>query len=122
MLSSGMTVDFDVASARPVPIVLAPGEVSIHHAFLIHGSSPNRGKDRRLGLTFIYHPPHLRQLGACRTSAMLVRGEDRYGHFDHEVPPIAADDPRTVANHERFVEQYRAKVRELGNPTVTRFD
>ncbi len=122
MLSSGATVDFDVSSVAPVPIVLQPGEVSIHHAFLVHGSQQNRGSDRRLGLTFIYHPPHLRQLGSCRTSAMLVRGEDRYNNFDHEIPPVAADDPQTVANHERFLSLYRAKVRELGNAAVTRFD
>ena len=122
MLSSGATADFDVSSVSPVPIVLQPGEISIHHAFLIHGSSPNRGRERRLGITFIYHPPHLRQIGACRTSALPVRGEDRYGNFDHEVPPVAADDPRTIANHERFVALYRAKVRELGNATVARFD
>jgi hypothetical protein len=122
MLSSGVRADFNVTDVDPAPIVLAPGEVSIHHAFLVHGSSPNRGDDRRLGITFIYHPPHLRQLGACRTSALLVRGEDRYGNFDHEVPPVAADDPRTIANHDYFLSLYRAKVRELGNATVTRFD
>lgn len=122
MLSSGMTVDFDVARVEPVPITLQPGEASIHHAFLIHGSRPNRGGDRRLGITFIYHPPHLRQIGACRTSALLVRGEDRYGHFEHERPPLAADDPATQAHHEHAVSLYRAKVRELGNATVERFD
>jgi len=122
MLSSGVRADFDVPSVAPVPIVLAPGEISIHHAFLVHGSSPNRGTDRRMGITFIYHPPHLRQLGNSRTSALLVRGQDRHGNFDHEIPPVAADDPRTIANHDRFLALYRAKVRELGNATVTRFD
>jgi ectoine hydroxylase-related dioxygenase (phytanoyl-CoA dioxygenase family) len=122
MLSSGATADFDVSGVAAVPIVLQPGEASIHHAFLIHGSSPNRGNDRRLGITFIYHPPHLRQLGACRTSALLVRGEDRYGNFDHERPPVAGDDPATQARHEHAVSLYRAKVRELGNQTVERFD
>jgi ectoine hydroxylase-related dioxygenase (phytanoyl-CoA dioxygenase family) len=122
MLSSGQTVAFDPTTVEAVPATLQPGEVSIHHAFLIHSSSPNRGGDRRLGVTLIYHPPHLRQLGDVRTSALLVRGEDRYGHFDHEIPPVAADDPQTIANHARFVSMYRAKVRELGNATVERFD
>jgi hypothetical protein len=122
MLSSGQTSDFDVSAIEPVCLTLAPGEISLHHAFLIHGSAPNAAPDRRLGLTFIYHPPHLRQKGACRTSAMLVRGEDRFGHFDHERPPVAEDDAATVARHERAVALYRAKVRELGNMTVTRFD
>ncbi len=122
LLSSGMRVDFDVDSVDPVPLVLRPGELSLHHAFLIHGSPPNIASDRRLGITFIYHPPALGQRGEGRTSALLVRGEDKYGHFDHERPPLAADDPDTVARHEHAVAIYRAKVRELGNDTLARFD
>lgn len=122
MLSSGQTVAFEIATVDPVPIELQPGDVSIHHAFLIHGSSPNRGGDRRLGVTFIYHPPNLRQFGACRTSALLVRGEDRYGYFEHETPPSAGDEAANIARHEHAVSLYRAKVGELGNLTVRRFD
>lgn len=122
MLSSGQTVAFDVSTIDPVPMELQPGDVSIHHAFLIHGSSPNRGGDRRLGLTFIYHPPGLGQIGACRTSALLVRGEDRHGHFDHEEPPVTGDEAANIERHETAVALYRAKVGELGNLTVRRFD
>jgi non-haem Fe2+, alpha-ketoglutarate-dependent halogenase len=122
MLSSGQTVDFDVSTIEPVSMALAAGEASIHHAFAIHGSPPNRADDRRLGLTFIYHPPGLRQLGEGRTSALLVRGEDRFGYFEAEHPPVSADDPATIARHEHAVGLYRDKVRELGNMTVARFD
>ncbi|NQU71313.1 MAG: phytanoyl-CoA dioxygenase family protein [Rhodospirillales bacterium] len=122
MLSSGQTVDFDISSIAPVSMALAPGEASIHHALAIHGSPPNQGDDRRLGITFIYHPPGLRQLGEGRTSALLVRGEDRFGHLEAEQPPLAKDSPETIARHERAVGLYRDKVRELGNMTVTRFD
>lgn len=122
LLSSGMRVDFDTDSVAPVPLVLRPGEMSLHHAFLIHGSPPNIASDRRLGVTFIFHPPALGQLGEGRTSALLVRGEDRHGNFDHERPPVAADDPDTVARHEHAVAIYRAKIQELGNVTLKRFD
>lgn len=122
MLSSGQTVDFDTETIEPDCMALASGEASIHHAFAIHGSPPNLTEDRRLGLTFIYHPPELRQLGEVRTSALLVRGEDNFGNFEAEQPPLAADDPATIARHERAVGLYRDKVRELGNATVTRFD
>jgi len=89
LLSSGMTVDFDTDSVTPVSMPLHPGEMSLHHALLIHGSPPNIAARRRMGVTFIYHRPGLRQLGDVRTSALLVRGEDRFGHFDHERPPTA---------------------------------
>ena len=122
MLTSGQTVEFDAATVDPVPIVLQPGEISIHHAFLIHGSLPNRAGARRMGMTFIYHAPHLDQIGDCRNSALLVRGEDRFGKFLHERPPVAADDPDTIAHHEQSVARYREKIRELGNRTATRLD
>ena len=122
MLSSGQTADFDPSTVQPFPVELRPGECSIHHAFLIHGSLPNNAPDRRLGITFIYHPPHLGQIGESRTSALLVRGEDPYNKFDHEQTPDPADMPGNIARHEKAVGAYRAKVRELGNITVARLD
>lgn len=122
LLASGQTADFDASTVTPVPVELRPGEIAIHHAFLIHNSIPNRSGQTRMGMTFIYHPPHLRQYGDVRTSAMLVRGEDRHGHFDHEAPPDASDEAATRTRFDRAVGLYRAKVRELGNSTIERFD
>ena len=75
-----------------------------------------------MGITFIYHPPCLGQLGEGRTSALLVRGEDKFGNFDHEQAPIRDDDAGNTARHKEAVSSYRQKVRELGNVTVDRFD
>lgn len=122
MLSSGQNVDLDTSTIEPFPVELRAGECSIHHAFLVHGSLPNNAPDRRLGITFIYHPPQLGQLGKCRTSALLVRGEDPYGNFDHEQAPNADDMTGNIARHETAVSAYRAKVREMGNITVARLD
>jgi hypothetical protein len=61
-------------------------------------------------------------LGARRTSALLVRGQDRYGNFEPEQPPLSADDPDTIARHERGAALYRAKAEELGNATIARRD
>ncbi len=122
LLSSGQTVDFDVSSIDPVPVELQPGQASIHHAFLIHSSPPNRSTERRLGMTLIYHPPHLKQAGDVRTSTLLVRGEDRFHNFDAEAPPGADEDPETMERYRHAVSLYRAKVKEMGNRTVERFD
>ena len=122
MLTSGQVTDFDVSSFHPVPTSLEPGEASIHHAWMIHGSPPNMTGDRRLGVTFVYHSPSLTQIGDIRTSALLVRGQDRWGHFEPEQPPLSADDPQTIARHERGAALYRAKAEELGNLTIARRD
>jgi hypothetical protein len=122
MLSSGQAVDCDLSKFEPVATSLESGEASIHHAFMVHGSPPNRSNDRRLGVTFVYHPPSLSQIGALRTGALLVRGEDRYGNFELEQPPLSSDDAQTIARHERGAALYRAKAEELGNYTIARRD
>ena len=122
LLSSGQTSDIDPSSIESVPAVLAAGEASIHHAFLVHGSRPNRAAYRRMGITLIYHPPGLRQFGTGRTSALLVRGEDRFNNFDHERPPKPGQNAEAIAHHREAVSLYRAKVSELGNATVSRND
>jgi ectoine hydroxylase-related dioxygenase (phytanoyl-CoA dioxygenase family) len=78
-----------------VDLVLAAGEISLHHGMLIHGSNPNRSTRRRCGLTIRYVPPQVRH--AVENSlkrpwlALPVRGKDRYGHFgSRELPyPLA---------------------------------
>ena len=122
LLSSGQVAEFDPSAFTPVATSLSPGEASIHHAWMVHGSPANKGTGRRIGVTFVYHPPHLRQLGKVRTSALLVRGEDRYGNFDPEQPPVSAGDPQTIARHEHAAALYRAKAEELGNRNIGRLD
>lgn len=122
MLPSGQLVDFDTASVAPVSMPLAPGEASIHHVCAIHGSLPNMSDDRRMGVTFCYHAPHIKQRGVRRTSALLVRGEDRHGNYDLETPPRDNGGPEAVARHEHAVALYRGKEAELGKATVTRLD
>ena len=73
-------------------------------------------------MTLIYHPPNLSQLGDVRTSGLLVRGTDLTKNFEHEVPPKSEDDPETISRYKKAVSLYRAKVKELGNLTVERFD
>jgi non-heme Fe2+,alpha-ketoglutarate-dependent halogenase len=122
LLSSGQTVNFDISAIDPVPVRLKPGQASIHHAHLIHSSAPNKTQGRRLGMTFIYHPTSLKQAGNVRTSALLVRGEDKFNNFDPEIPPGPVEDPETMERYRHAVGLYRAKVKELGNKTVGRFD
>jgi len=74
---------FDPSSARD--IVLAAGQMSVHHGVLLHGSNPNQSSRRRCGLTLRYVTPDVRQTRANTMakpwSAICVRGSDRHGHF-----------------------------------------
>ena len=100
---------------------LASGQASFHHTYLIHGSNPNRGRESRIGFSVAYIPTHVRQSGAKRSTALLVRGVDAYGNFDPEIAPPAADgDAAATAMHEACVIRYRECAKEKGNVLAAR--
>ena len=57
-------------------MVLQPGEMSLHHVKLFHGSNANTSDDRRIGFAIRYLPTHVRQVVGAKDSALLVRGVD----------------------------------------------
>ena len=83
---------------------LKPGEMSLHHVLLVHGSGPNPSDDRRIGLPSATSPPHVRQL-KVRDSATLVRGRDTHSNFDLEPRPRADLDAAALAAHKDAVER-----------------
>jgi non-heme Fe2+,alpha-ketoglutarate-dependent halogenase len=99
MLSRGQTVIADVDASLATPIVLSPGEFSLHHTLAVHASDPNTGDDDRIGIGISYIPTRVRHVGPTRLSATLVRGRDTYGHFDLEPRPASDLDPAAVAAH-----------------------
>lgn len=92
-----------------VPMPLKAGEMSLHHTKLVHCSHPNRAGDRRMGFGISYIPAHVKDIGATPGSAMLVRGEDRHGHFVPEERIGAELSPEAYANHERMMKAFRAR-------------
>lgn len=104
LLSRGQVVNVDVDESQAVDIVLEPGEISLHHVRLIHGSEPNPSGQRRIGFAVRYIPPYIRQVNGPHDSAGLVRGTDEFGHFEHEPAPAADLDPEAVAWHAKSAE------------------
>ena len=90
MLSRGQAILDPIDHTRAIRLVLAPGEMSIHHVRIAHRSEPNHSKSRRMGFAIRYVAAHVRKTGTRRDSAILVRGTDRYGNFDPEPPPHTA--------------------------------
>ncbi|MEZ5668309.1 MAG: phytanoyl-CoA dioxygenase family protein [Alphaproteobacteria bacterium] len=107
MLSRGQEVQVAVDEAEAVDIVLAPGEMSLHHVRLVHGSEPNRSDGPRVGFAVRYIPTRCRQLGG-RTTAILARGVDRFGHFDPAPRPDAPLSPVAWANHAEAMRRMNA--------------
>ena len=87
---------------------LKPGQASLHHVLLFHGSAPNQSDDRRIGLAIRYVPTYVRQAVGAKDSATLVRGEDTYKNFASEPRPKVDLDPEGVAFHKAATEAQAA--------------
>lgn len=87
MLSRGQEIAVSIDETEAVDLALAPGEFSLHHVGLVHGSGPNRSAGPRIGLAVRYISPDVLQRGRARDMVILLSGEDRYGHFDVVAPP-----------------------------------
>ena len=96
MLFTHEEIAVDVDESDPVALTLRFGEMSLHHVKIVHGSSPNRSRERRVGYAIRYVAPHVRQRGEF-ASATLVRGVDDYGNFAADPVPTRDMDPDIVA-------------------------
>lgn len=99
LLSRGQEIRVDVDERKAVALELEPGQMSLHHVKLIHGSEPNPSPHRRIGLAVRYIPTHVRQTAGMLDSAMLVRGVDSFSYFHPEERPGADLAPSAIAHH-----------------------
>jgi non-heme Fe2+,alpha-ketoglutarate-dependent halogenase len=113
MLSRGQTLAATIQDERAVPVILSPGEFSLHHTMAVHASDPNTGDDDRIGIGISYIPARVRHVGTTRLSETLVRGQDAYGHFDPEPRPLADLDPAAIAAHSNSVERFWVASRSI---------
>jgi non-heme Fe2+,alpha-ketoglutarate-dependent halogenase len=103
LLTRGQEIAVEVDEANAVDIVLAPGEFSLHHVRLVHGSKPNTSNIPRVGFAIRYLPTDVRQISGNPDSATLVRGKDDYGYFLPEPAPRADFDADAMAFHSRVM-------------------
>jgi hypothetical protein len=104
LLTRGQEVAVEVDESKAVAIELEPGEMSLHHVRLVHGSPPNPSNDRRIGLAIRSIPTSVKQI-AGEDSATLVRGVDEHHHFALEPRPTKDMDPEFVALHKEIAER-----------------
>jgi len=109
LLSRGQEIAVKVDESKGVAVELEPGQASLHHVLLFHGSEPNRSDERRIGLAVRYIPTHLKQAVGSRDWATLVRGKDTYHHFDQAHVPRRDLEPEALAFH-RMVSEEQVRV------------
>ena len=109
ILSRGQEVAVHVDEREAVDVVLAPGQMSLHHGRVVHGSAPNQSDDRRIGLNIQYLPTHVRQVVGRRDSATLVRGVDSYNHFEAERRPSADFTAEAILSFRKGITEQRSE-------------
>lgn len=118
ILSRGQEVTVDVRDEDRTHVILAPGEMSLHHGLAIHGSNPNSSNKRRIGYAIRYINPDAQPQSARREYAMLARGVDRSQAFIHYAPPTTLFSEASIALYEEIkASQSKVLMADLKTPS-----
>lgn len=110
-LSRGQEIAVDVDENNAVDVNLQPGEMSLHHIWIVHGSNLNTSPDTpRVGIAIRYTKPEVVQESPMKPMALLVRGRDDCGNFEILPPPQAAAPEEQVRRHTEIVDRIRAGI------------
>ncbi|MGO8866877.1 MAG: phytanoyl-CoA dioxygenase family protein [Alphaproteobacteria bacterium] len=105
LLIRGQTIA-GIRDEAAVDVELEPGEFSLHHERMVHGSQLNASARPRIGYAVFYIPTHVRSTLGRRT-ALLVRGRDGYGNWDPDPTPAGDNDPMIAEFMKLSFERYR---------------
>jgi non-haem Fe2+, alpha-ketoglutarate-dependent halogenase len=130
--TDGLEIARDVEESEATDVILAVGEMSLHHVSMIHGSNGNPSDRPRIGYAVRYVPPSTRQK-LDHHPVVLARGRDPFGYFSHleEPPSLSLHEAidaqreltkwyavRTIDNPVPLPASTRLRRRESGNPAA----
>ena len=109
ILTRGQVIP-EVDKSKAIDLILEPGEMSIHHGAIIHGSQPNNSDQRRIGVSLqSYVPPSIKQV-IGRNIWTHIRGKKRQDNDGIELDrPKYNMDPITVEQR-RVAEENLSKI------------
>ncbi len=112
LLSRGQEIAVDVSEDEATDVALAPGQMSLHHVNIVHGSKANVSDKPRIGFVARYITPSVNQSGS-QQPVILVRGKDAYGHFElMREPPNPVDLDAAMDGHLRSTQEHLAEMRK----------
>ena len=113
MLKSGLEIDVDVDRSEVRDVILKPGQASLHHVDLVHGSGRNRARRPRIGFAVRYLACHVRQK-LPHHEVVLARGRDDYGNYELLQEPPGIDLEAGLRTHRalnRRIREIRERLR-----------
>ena len=100
LLTRGQTIE-NVPEQNTVPILLNPGQLSLHHPKTVHGSGPNLSKKRRIGFAIqSYIGSNVDQV-LGKTYVQQARGIDEYKFHEHTSRPTKFMDKQDIISRDR---------------------
>jgi len=75
----GERVKVEVDESAAIAVVLKPGEISLHESTLVHGSTPNKSAEPRIGFIVRFVTSRMQN---PNTRLMRVRGDGDCSHLD----------------------------------------
>ena len=86
LLTRGQTIE-NVPKKETVPIILKPGQLSLHHPLTVHASGLNKSKSKRIGFAIqSYIGSNVNQI-IGKTFVQQARGEDLFMYHKHTTRP-----------------------------------
>jgi chlorinating enzyme len=107
-LSRGQEMAVAVKEEEATCLALQPGEMSLHHIWIVHGSKANTSDIPRIGVAIRYVSTEVKQDSPSRPLAVLVRGRDDYGNF--ELMPAPTEDVPAEGKHQEIVHRIRSSI------------
>jgi ectoine hydroxylase-related dioxygenase (phytanoyl-CoA dioxygenase family) len=99
LLRRGEQVEMVVDESRAVDVVLQPGEMSLHHSTIIHGSNPNASDEPRIGFIVRFVTNRITN----RDRPLLrVRGAADCSHLPLAEPPTGMDEQAALSAWRSF--------------------
>jgi hypothetical protein len=114
MLTRGQEVQAEIDEQNVLDVVLQPGEMSLHHVNIIHGSNANASDTKRIGFAIRYMTPQVRQTGDPNP-VVLARGRDDYHYNDLlESAPAPASLDEAIAQHQQAARKHLESLTKTG--------
>ena len=104
LLTRGQTVQ-NISLEDTIPNELKAGQLSLHHPMIVHGSTPNRSNNRRIGFVIqSYIGTNVEQV-IGKVYVQQARGVDTFKYHEHTKRPVELMSKKDVALRKKANEE-----------------
>lgn len=113
LLNHGEEVQISIDESTAQDVELEPGQMSLHHVNLIHGSNPNTSDKPRIGFAVSYITPEVRR---SHLPVIRARGSSQDHEFELVPGPQTTGIAEAVQAHSEFVRKHGLQRPRVGAP------